>query len=72
MFWSKDMEKTKLIFVTEDTINSKSYTQILTDTLLPITKKHYKRSYTFQQDNALIYTSKSTKKNFEREKHQNL
>ena len=48
-------------------LDSMGYENILFEHLLPFLEKHGRASYTFQQDNAAIHTSKRMKEFFERE-----
>lgn len=62
MVWAaiSSFGKTDLL-LTEGTINSHKYCEILSKALIPFLQKHPKKKFVFQQDNASIHKSKFTK-----------
>ena len=62
MVWTAFTEagKLEISFVRTD-MNSEAYQQLLNDELLPFIRKNKNRKFIFQQDNARIHVSRSTK-----------
>lgn len=73
MVWAGMCEKGKTgLFICDQNVNSQYYTQILTKTLLPFAKKHYKKDFIFQHDNSSVHTSNHTKEYLAKKKIQTL
>ncbi|HEY9707175.1 MAG TPA: IS630 family transposase [Oculatellaceae cyanobacterium] len=68
MVWGAICEKgPNELFFCDEKVNSEYYCKILKQNLLPFAKKHFKRDFIFQHDNAPDHTSNHTK-NFLKEK----
>ena len=62
MVWAGVMSAAKTdLWICEGKVNSQKYCEILNKALLPFIKKHPKKKFTFQHDNATIHKSKYTK-----------
>ena len=62
MVWGAFCSHGKLTFAFPSTkMNSEEYQGVLTDKLLPFLHRHWRKLLTFQQDNASVHVSRSTK-----------